>query len=200
MAEDCETFLASLARTAAPAAGAPVLLGHSMGGRVAMHLALRRADAIGALVVVDASTRPGMATEPRAVLEALLAINPSAYTERSDVGAALAPFIGDASLRASLLMNLEKGVDGVLRWRIGLQEIADGFERLGDPLPDGLYRGRTLFLRGGRSGYLPPSQEESVKASFPNAEIVTIADAGHLPHIDQPDEFLRVLAGFLDRE
>jgi len=193
MAHDCAHFIR------VHAGGRVALIGHSMGGRVAMYLALRHAELVERLVVIDASPKSGAAAEPRRVLDALLALQPERFEDREAVDTVLAATVADAGVRASLLMNLERRPDGGVRWRIGLEEIAESFDRLGAALPDGRYDGPGLFVRGGRSDYLPASDEPLVKAAFPAADVVTIADAGHLPHVDTPERLASVIDAFLER-
>lgn len=191
MAADCERFLRETV------GGAADVLGHSMGGRVAMHLALSRADLVRRLVVVDISPRPGAAAEPRSVLAALLSVDPGLYQSRIEVGKALESRISDPALRAWLLLNLKRRADGRQAWRFGLAEIAASFESLGASLPAGRRFGPCLFVRGASSGYLPVADEPVVREIFPDAEIVTIANAGHMPHIDAPEELAARIERFL---
>lgn len=191
MAADCERFVRDRV-------GRPVdVVGHSMGGRVAMHLALGHGELVRRLVVIDISPKSSATIEPRSILEALLAVDPGRHRARSDVDAELAARVADPALRAWLLMNLEKRADGRLAWRIGLEEIAEAFDRPPTPLPAGCRLGPCLFVRGARSPYLPTADEPFVRSLFPDAEIVTIAGAGHMPHVDAPRELARVIAGFL---
>lgn len=177
-----------------------VLLGHSMGGKAAMTLALTRPDLVERLIVVDIA--PVTYTHTFSpFIRAMRAVKLSEMRSRADVSAALEPAVPDRAFRAFLLQNLESGVEGY-RWRPNLAVlVAHMDDILGFPAfpPGCVYSGPTLFLSGGRSDYLRPSHHETIAALFPAACYAEIAAAGHWVHADAPEAFLAALGNFLRR-
>ena len=175
------------------------LIGHSMGGKTAMTLALTAPERAAWLVVADIAPAPSPG-DHRPILDALRALPAGALATRADADAALAPAIPAPELRRFLLQNLVFD-GGRLRWRIDLDAIADALPDLtGFPPPaaGAVYEGPSLFLRGARSDYLPPCHEPRVRALFPAASIATIAGAGHWLHAEQPAAVAGRIARFLD--
>ncbi len=177
----------------ASGASPAVLLGHSMGGKVAMRAALDRPDAVSALIVADIAPVP---YEPhfRDYAAAMLAL-PSELT-RAEVDAALAESVPDPVLRGFLLQNWRAGAASP--WRIGLAEIAaamsdiEGWESTGAS-----YAGATLFVAGESSTYIRPRHRDLIRALFPAARFVTLRHAGHWLHSDNPSGFVSVVRTFL---
>ena len=191
MAEDVDAFLQR--HGLAPAA----LIGHSLGGKVAMRLALDRSDLVARLVVVDVA--PVTYTHSLGqYVDAMRRVRLDRAERRSEVDGQLAHTIDEPRLRAFLLQNLVRESGGY-RWRIDLEAIAHNLPRLmafpGDHGPS--YDGPTLFIAGGRSHYLRDAHRPTIEGLFPNAELVTIAEAGHRVHVDQPGAFLQRVGAFL---
>jgi pimeloyl-ACP methyl ester carboxylesterase len=174
------------------------LLGHSMGGKVAMMAALRDGNAVERLVVVDIAP---VGYKPRhlAYVGAMRALDLGAIKRRAEADARLAPAVGDAAERGFLLQNLIFD-GGTARWRINLPVIERSMSELvGFPTlpPAASYRGPALFVAGGRSDYLRPEHEPEIRRLFPNARIARIADAGHWLHAEQPQALLDIVEPFL---
>jgi esterase len=173
------------------------LLGHSMGGKVAMMAALRDPDMIERLVVVDVAP---VAYRPHHLgfVRAMRALDLSAIKRRGEADEALALAVPDAAERGFLLQNLV--FDPGPRWRLNLEAIEREMPHLtGFPaVPDNtLYQGPALFVAGGRSDYLLPEYEPATRRLFPNAHIVRIPNAGHWVHAEQPQAFLEIVEPFL---
>jgi pimeloyl-ACP methyl ester carboxylesterase len=179
------------ARAALPAQ----LVGHSMGGKVAMAAALAAPDQVAALVVVDiAPVRYEPAFRAYAAAMAGLALRPGLTRAESD--RALAPSVAEPDIRGFLLQNLRFGAAPA--WRIGLREITDALPVLEDwAQVAGQFAGPTLFMAGASSTYIRPEYREAIRALFPAARLVTVKSAGHWVHADNPDGFLAVLEAFL---
>ena len=178
----------------------PCLIGHSMGGKVAMTLALGQEIALGALVVVDiapVSYDSGFAH----YVEALSAIDLASVERRADADAALAGAVTDPVLRAFLLQNLIAR-DGIYAWRINLSAIGAGLAGLSEfsvAGPAAAFTGPTLFIAGGLSGDVTPKHHGTIHKLFPRAEISVLDGAGHWPHAEQPDKFVALVEPFLER-
>jgi pimeloyl-ACP methyl ester carboxylesterase len=190
MAADVAETLA--ARGATPAA----VLGHSMGGKVAMALALARPGLVTRLVVADIAP---VAYPPslRGSVEAMQALPLRAGLTRREADAALVAAVPEPGIRGFLLQNLRFGQDPP-EWRLGLAEIAaampviEGFPEFGTP-----YAGPTLVLAGERSRYIRPEHHARIRALFPHARFATVPGAGHWVHSENPEGFLALIEPFL---
>lgn len=173
------------------------LLGHSMGGKVAMQLAAETPARVSRLLVVDIAPR-AYPPRHRAILDALMALRPERFAQRSDMEHALAVAIPDVTLRRFLLKNVARQPDGRWRWKINLAALHRNYDRLNHALAlPAPYRGPTRFIRGGRSDYLLETHLPLLLRVFPAAHLVTIPEAGHWVHADAPDAFLRAVTEFL---
>jgi esterase len=181
--------------------GACRIVGHSMGGKTAMALALLEPERVERLCVVDIAP-VDYAHDYEAILTALSQIDLEAIQGRADVDAALAASLTDPELRSFLLQNLRRR-HGVWAWRIDLQAIAAQIDVItGWPWfpPEVMYRGPTLFIAGEHSGHLGPEHEALIHARFPSAVVTRIADAGHWVHAESPRAFQRLLDDFFAQE
>lgn len=177
------------------------LMGHSMGGKVAMLAALLHPTEVDRLVVVDIGPAPNPPTL-LSYVHTMRAANLRGIKRRSEVDAQLAGAIPDPAERAFLLQNLVI-TDEDSHWRLNLAAIEHEFPRIvGFPdLPAGTaYNGPTLFVAGGRSNYLLPAHEAAIRRLFPQARITRIGGAGHWVHAEQPQLFLQAVAPFLSGE
>ena len=174
------------------------LLGHSMGGKVAMLAALRYPAEVDRLVVVDIAPAPN----PPALLayvRAMRAVDVHGVTRRGDVDVQLVKTIRDPAERAFLLQNLIID-DGTAHWRLNLEAIERDFPEIVGflALPAGsAYRGPTLFVAGARSDHIRPEHEPGIRQLFPRARITRIEEAGHWVHAEQPQAFLEAVEAFL---
>ena len=174
------------------------LLGHSMGGKVAMLAALLDPAEVERLVVVDIAPAPNPPTL-LAYVRAMRTVDLAGITRRSEVDARLADAVPDAAERAFLLQNL--AITGIQpHWRLNLEALEQGFpEIVGFPdLPEAaVYDGPTLFVAGARSGYLRSDHEAAIGRFFPRARIARLENAGHWVHAEQPQAFLDLVQPFL---
>jgi len=190
MADDvAETLAAKNIKTA-------FVVGHSMGGKTAMTLALTRPEIVEKLAVMDiAPVSYNHSYDDYAA--AMLALPLTPNLTRHDADAALADAIPEPAFRAFLLNNLVLGE--APHWRVALAEIKAAMPNLikwDDP--DGTpYTGPTLFLRGANSDYVRPSADAKIMALFPNAQRATIEGAGHWLHAEKPREVIAALQEFL---
>jgi esterase len=190
MARDVAETLAAM--NALPAS----LIGHSMGGKVAMRLALEQPDFCARLLVSDISPVP-YTSHLAPLVAALMALPLRPGMTRGEADCALAPAIEDAAVRGFLLQNLR--LDGTPAWRIGLAEIAAALPAIeGWEAPKGaIYPGPTLFVAGTRSDYIQAEHRPMTRTLFPAARFVKVKDAGHWVHADNFQGFVGVLTSFL---
>jgi esterase len=175
-----------------------VLVGHSMGGKTAMWLALAAPDRVESLVVVDSAPvgSPGSIT---GLMRALSGLDVGTLADRASVDAALAGAVTDPRVRDYLLQNLVR-LEGAWRWRMNVPALLAGIELIRGwptPPPGSRYLGPTLFLHGGESGYVQPAHEPIIRALFPYARFRSVPGAGHWVYADRPAEFLAALRAFL---
>lgn len=174
-----------------------LLLGHSMGGKVAMRFATTHPARISRLVIVDVAPKAYPPAQ-RSLLRALSAVEPQAFSSFVEIDAALAPAIAETSMRRFLLKNLVRVPGAGFRWRSHVAAIARNYHRLIEPV-DSLHpcEKPACFIRGGRSGYIQDQDWPLIKEMFPNARLVTVSDAGHWVHIDAPEALHKALTDFL---
>jgi pimeloyl-ACP methyl ester carboxylesterase len=210
--------MAELVAAELAAAGEPVtLVGHSMGGKVAMTLALRRPELLRALVVVDIAPveypLQGGRTDDEdeeaspfaAFIAAMKAMDLDALETREDADAALRTAVPSRMVRSFLLQSLVRdgvGAGGGWRWRLNLDLLERDLgelRRFPDPPAGATYDGPVLWVAGANSHYVLPRDRERMDELFPATRLVRIKNAGHWVHSEQPEVFLQTLRAFLDR-
>jgi esterase len=191
MAADVDEFMAARKIQTA------FVIGHSLGGKTAMQLALQFPDRVEKLIVADMAPRAYAPVHDK-IFAALLALDLKSFATRQDVENKLASEIPSLSLRQFLLKNLGRGASGKFFWKINLRGLSENYPKLGDAIFAAIpFAKPALFIRGGKSNYLKPEDEPLIRELFPRAKIQTVADAGHWVHADAPDDFLRLARDFL---
>jgi pimeloyl-ACP methyl ester carboxylesterase len=179
------------------------LVGHSLGGKVAMVLALRHPDLVERLCVVDVSpVAYDHLTQFEGYIAAMRGLDLRSLSRRADADAALAEAVPDPTVRGFLLQNL-RGDGDDWRWQVNLDVLAADLAEIGGWPEDRLastppYRRPVLWIAGGRSDYVTPAYAEAMDRWFPTNRLVTIKQAGHWVHAEQPEVFLEVLGRFLE--
>ena len=174
----------------------PVLMGHSMGGKTAMALALAGKIEPRALIIADIAP-VDYAHSHQSLVQSLRALPLATLSNRQQADQALATDIPDRTLRQFLLQNLVLR-DGELRWRLNLKVINDQMELLtGFPPLPGSFNGPTLFIHGECSDYVTPAHTQAISVRFPRARLQSIANAGHWLHAEQTDAFVSAIEHFL---
>ena len=178
--------------------GRAVVLGHSMGGKAAMTLALTRPELLAGLIVADIAPVPHNHSHLN-YIEAMQAVDLAQVTRRSEAGAMLAGAVPEPMLRGFLLQNLNVE-GGRASWRLNLAALEANMAPLLDfptDLPEAAYEGPAFFLHGGASPYVPPETHLRIRALFPDAEIEALPGAGHWLHAEQPEAFVGKVEGWL---
>ena len=174
------------------------LLGHSMGGKVAMQLALAQGALIESLIVVDIVPKPYPLWHQKTLQGVMSAPVKDLYS-RKEVDEYLKPWIEDSAERTFMLKNLKRAEDEKgFEWRCNLPEISKGYLKIaGFTTALETYSKKSLFLRGGSSHYIQDSDDSLIHSLFPASTIITMHESGHLPHIQQPDLFFEEVNRFL---
>ncbi len=184
------------------------VLGHSMGGKTAMQLALAYPERVDKLVVVDIAPK-AYPHGHDAIFDALGSIRPAEFHRRKDVDAALAGKLPDEALRQFLLKNLVRKPNGAFEWGIGLDEIRRHYAEIAQGVGaadrvaadrgdgGGRFEKPTLFIRGARSEYIGERDREAIKRLFPYSRLVTVPGVGHWIHVEARRRFARIVLTFL---
>jgi len=180
------------------------VVGHSMGGKAAMALALLRPALVARLCVVDVAPVPtGPISSFAGYVDGLRAVDLQHLADRAAAEATLAPYVPDPVVRSFLLQNLRRDGDG-WRWQMNLRLLGDQLAEVAawpdltsEPWHAAPYAGPVLWVGGGRSDYIRPADAPAMRALFPRVQSVTVKGAGHWVHADQPAVFTAVLRRFL---
>lgn len=186
-----------LAKVIAAHGGQADVVGHSMGGKAAMMLALTHPDRVRRLVVADIAPVAYAHTQVQ-FIHAMRGLDLAAIERRGEADAALAAAVPDAGTRAFLLQSLDLQNR---RWRLNLDALeAEMAGIVGWPDPTGTAAHLTLFLAGGNSDYVQPDARPAIRALFPRARFAKIPGAGHWLHAEKPREFEAAVRTFLDAD
>ncbi|WP_298498339.1 alpha/beta fold hydrolase [uncultured Algibacter sp.] len=175
-----------------------VLLGHSMGGKTAMLFATENPELVSKLIVADISPR-FYPVHHDGILNGLSALNFNEIKSRGEADKILSSYVSDLGTRMFLLKNLYWVEKGQLGLRINLEVLKNEVGEVGESLPSYLtFDKDTLFLRGDRSEYIGVGDERVIANHFPKAEIVTISNAGHWLHAENPKDFYAAVINFVN--
>ncbi|VDN06416.1 unnamed protein product [Thelazia callipaeda] len=176
------------------------LLGHSMGGKTAMHFALMEgsSERLKSLIIEDIAPKKYISsTKFPKIINAMKSINLN--TSRNEIEQKLAQTITDRTLRMFLLMNLSRLDKQKYRWQLNLDSIQNCMHEIsGNGIQDkGVYHGKCLFVSGANSDYIKPIDHTLILERFPKALFSVIAGASHWVHAEKPYEFTDVIADFI---
>lgn len=182
------------------------LLGHSMGGKVAMQVALKHPERVQSLIVADISPVTYKAHHD-AILEGMQQMDLRGVKSRTEADARLAEFVEMAGVRQFLLKNLERipaqeQVDDevTFRWRLNLPVIDACYGKLAAaPEGHGPFEGPVLFIKGADSAYIQEKHRDTIRTLFPGAELKIIEGTGHWLHAEKPDAFAMLCRRFLEQ-
>ncbi|MFO8087238.1 MAG: alpha/beta fold hydrolase [Bacteroidales bacterium] len=178
-----------------------VLLGHSMGGKVAMNFALDYPEKVDRLVIVDMGVREYKA---RAIhyhlIEAMESVDFDTLTSRQEIEEQLKQYIPQKPLRLFIMKNLKRFSQNQLGWKLNLPVLKANL----DTVVEGVNRNDrfnrpALFIGGGKSDYIEPHDVKAIKEIFPKAEVEIIQDASHWVHADTPEAFCKIVSSFLHK-
>jgi esterase len=191
-----------------------IILGHSMGGKVAMHFACSHAERISHLLILDIAPKSYLYSlkhedelyNHKNLMETMLKFNFDCISQRAQIESKLSETIKNNQIRQFLLKNIKRQEDGTFSWLLNIEslyanlpEILDGSETYNN-LSDGIRGFQTIFLKGSDSKHISPDDEELIRSIFPYAEIQAIPGAGHWLHAEQPELVIKAIYNFLEME
>jgi esterase len=175
-------------------------VGHSLGGKVAMQLALAHPECVMSLVVADIApvTYP---SHHDSVFAALDAVASGQCRSRGEASELMAPHLAEEAVIQFLLTSLQRGADGVYRWRFNLEGLKADYRAMREaPVPAGSYPGPVLFVKGGDSDYIRAEHRSHIVALFPAAQVKIMPGCGHWLHAERPAQFNGIVGRFLDAQ
>lgn len=173
------------------------LVGHSLGGKVAMEFALLHPDRVLQLVVMDIAPAH---YDPHhtSVFDGLLAIDISSIRSRAEAEEAMKPFVAETAIRSFLLKNLVKAPGGQFSWRMNLQAIHHAYPSLIRANADGkVFPREALFIKGGASDYIKERHRAGILSRFPKTTLKIVANTGHWLHAEKPQIVARLIDKFI---
>jgi esterase len=172
-------------------------LGHSLGGKVGMEIALRYPDRVNQLVVADISP-VAYSRRHQDVFDAFYAVDLSVLKSRMDADKYMQPHVSELSTRSFLLKNLEKNDQGWF-WRMNLEGLIAAYDELISANTHAFpcFKGRVLFIKGGDSPYILPEHRDAILNLFPEASVKVINETNHWLHAEKPDIFVGIVRRFL---
>ncbi|SEA64651.1 alpha/beta fold hydrolase [Bizionia paragorgiae] len=175
-----------------------ILLGHSMGGKTAMQFAATYPEYVSKLLVADISPR-FYPVHHDTILKGLESLDFETLSSRGDADEQMANYVTDFGTRQFLLKNLYWKEKGKLGLRINLEVLTEHVGEVGEALPaQAKFDKDTLFLRGDKSEYIGPQDEALINVHFTNATIITISNAGHWLHAENPEDFYNAVVNFIN--
>ncbi len=179
----------------------PVIMGHSMGGKVAMNYALNYPTRLTKLIVVDIAPK---AYPPHHddIIEALQSVDLSTTTSRSDIDDQLAKTIKEPDVRLFLMKNIYRKEDNTFGWRMNLDAIDKNYENIAAAITAEVpFKKHALFIKGGKSRYIKQEDiYDNIERLFSLVEVETIPNAGHWVHAEAPDEVYDLVTRFIDAD
>ena len=179
----------------------PILLGHSLGGKVAMALAFKNPDIVSKLIIIDIAPKKYSTDFHRSVLEIVSGLELNNFNHRSEVDNFLSKKIASYGIRQFLLKNLYRDQQKNLRWRFNFQDIYKNLRNIETAeFVKGVCTLPTYFFRGDQSTYVLKSDEVSISNHFSNYNIITIENAGHWLHADNPNQLFNSVISLTTKE
>lgn len=172
-----------------------ILLGHSMGGKVAMHFAQQWEDKLEKLIVVDIGIKE-YPMHHQHILAGMHAVDPTKIKARSEAETLLRTYIDSEGVIQFLLKNLYWKEKGVLAWRMNLNVLEREMDEILDAIPSIEVLTPTLFIRGELSNYIIDDDWQDIEQQFPDSDLVTISNAGHWVHAEAPEIFIDTVLSF----
>ncbi len=173
-------------------------IGHSMGGKLAMTIALDNPLVVDKLIILDIGTKK-YPKNHIFLLDILCNINIDRYTDRLELEHELRSVIEDSRLRQFIMKNIKRDAEGGFSWKMNLEVIKDNYDTIIEEISsESIYQSDVLFVRGGQSNYILNNDFEKIKELFPKAKLATIENAGHWIHADESKKLFDIITDYLD--
>ncbi len=174
----------------------PNIIGHSMGGKTAMNFAVKYPDSLNKLIVVDIAPKQYPVHHDH-ILEGLHDIDLNTLASRNEADQLLSKHVPEPDVRQFLLKNLARKNENKFEWRVNITAIDEHIEEIGAGMQyDGQFRGPALFVKGARSNYYAPGDEQDILNIFPSAQFITL-NTGHWVQAEDPKAFSEAVFDFL---
>jgi pimeloyl-ACP methyl ester carboxylesterase len=173
-----------------------VLLGHSMGGKVAMYFAQEHAQLLDKLIVADMGAK-AYPPHHQLIFEALMAVDLDKIKTRKEAEDIISEKIQEKSTVQFLMKNLYWSEREKLEWRMNLPVLYRDIDKIMVAVPDKVCQVKTLFIRGEKSNYVLDEDWEDLHRMFPNSRLETIVGSGHWVHAEKPKEFFELVKDFV---
>ncbi|MBD8488366.1 alpha/beta fold hydrolase [Echinicola sp. CAU 1574] len=191
MVDDLATFMSSQGLEAAH------IMGHSMGGKTAMNFALKYPNKVKKLIIADIAPRY-YPPHHQSILAGLNAIDMDTLKSRKEADDILAEHIDEIGVRQFLMKSLGRDENRKFVWKVNLPVITEKIDNVGEALHGAnSFNGPTLFMRGANSDYIQENDKEDLEKYFPEYKLVTIKNAGHWLHAEQPSAVVGTIKAFL---
>lgn len=179
-----------------------ILLGHSMGGKIAIQVALEQPERIKKLLVADIAP-VNYTSHHTQIIAGLKAIDFSTVKRRRDADDQLSEYVDDMGIRQFLLRNLAMNEQGEFSFKCNLNDISENYSQIIKaielPINKSPYLGKTLFIKGANSDYILPEHKEAITALLPNSQAKVIQGAGHWLHAEKTIAFNKIILAFINR-
>jgi len=176
------------------------ILGHSMGGKAGMLFAVEHPERVHKLIVADIAPK-FYPPHHQEILDALGEVDFNKISSRSEIDQILKKYISENGIRQFLLKNVYRKEKNQLAYRFNLEVLEEHYDEIGVALPPrSLFEGPVLFLKGALSGYIHEQDEDLISAHFPDSRIITIANASHWLHAENPVDFYDNVVNFLEND
>lgn len=176
----------------------PTIIGHSMGGKVAMHFAQNYPNIINKTIIIDIGIKQ-YPPDHIPIFNALFNLDLKSFSNRDDINTKLKQSINQENIRQFLLKNIakNKGKKGY-HWKFNLQAIYDNYEGIINEIQlSNEYNKECLFIKGEHSDYILDKDKVNIKKIFPKAKFITIENAGHWLHAEQPKALIKAISEFI---
>ncbi len=177
----------------------PVLMGHSLGGKVAMRFTLENPQLVKRLVVVDISLKSyPPRQEHLRIANAIRAIYPSEIKNRHEAERKMEELIPEMRVRQFVMKNLHRTSNNGFEWRLNIEGIGSNLNKMFDGIEvEEIFEKPTLFIKGGNSDYILLEDFPHIRKNFPRAEIITIDGTSHWVQVEAPERFFQLTSGFM---
>lgn len=173
------------------------IIGHSMGGKIAMEFAAQYSHRLMSLIIIDVAPYP-YTPHHTEVLNMLSTICLDHYASRQDIELAISNHLNDPSIVQFMMKNIKRNEENLqFEWKFNQCVLLDNYTNIIQFMPSNGYSGRTLFIGGDKSDYITKNTSIYIFDLYPNAEIEFVSNAGHWVHADNPDELSSLIFNFL---